>query len=80
MYTEEEIQDVLEDLEKTHPDRATREYAIQTLDKMGVFANMIIDRILEEKESGRLKFTKDGKIYLNGKLIKRVKRIQKNGK
>lgn len=67
---EAEIQRILKVLEKTHPEKATREYAIKTIESMRRFASMVVDRVEEDLESGKIKINKKGEVTREGKVIK----------
>lgn len=54
-YTEEEIEWAINELKKKHPERASREGAIKLLDTMRGFTNIVIDKIKEDKKSGKIK-------------------------
>ncbi len=69
--TEAEIQRILIVLEKTHPKKATREYAIKTIESMRKFASMVVDRVEEDLESGKIKINKKGEVTREGKVIKK---------
>jgi hypothetical protein len=75
--TEAEIQRVLELLKKSHPDKATREYAIKTIEGMKKFASVVVDRIEEDMESGRLQINDKGEITVDGKVIKKLGKKEK---
>lgn len=53
-YTEEEINWAIGELNKKHPERSNREQAIKFLDTFGKFGNIIANKLVEDKKSGRL--------------------------
>lgn len=69
---EAEIQRILKILKQKHPERATREYAIKTIESMKKFATMVVDRIEEDLESGKIKINKKGEVTREGKVIKKA--------
>jgi len=54
-YTEKEINWALNKLKEKHPERANREQAIKLLDSLGSLAGIVVDKIEEDKKSGKLK-------------------------
>ncbi len=60
--TEEEIQKVLKMLKESAPEKATRENAIKTIEAMRSMAGVVVDRIDEDIESGKIKISDDGKV------------------
>ncbi|MBU0777016.1 hypothetical protein KKH23_00610 [Patescibacteria group bacterium] len=69
---EKEIQKILKILKQTHPEKATRKYAIKTIKSMRKFASMVIDRIEEDLESGKIKISEKGEVMREGKVIKKA--------
>lgn len=66
---EEEIQKVLKLLKETHPEEATREKAIKTIESMKAFASIIVDRVDEDLKSGKLEVNDKDEVFRNGKLV-----------
>ncbi len=60
--SEAEIKKVLKMLEESDPDNATRENAIQVIEKMRGMAGMVVDRIDEDLKTGKIKVDKKGKV------------------
>ena len=60
--TEEEIQKVIKMLEKSDPEKATRENAIKVIEGMKTMAGNVIDRIDEDLKSGKVEVSEDGKV------------------
>jgi hypothetical protein len=54
-YTEKEINWALNKLKEKHPERANREQAIKLLDSLGDFTGIVVNKIVEDKKSGKLK-------------------------
>ncbi len=67
--TEEDIQKVLKILQETQPEKATREYAIKTIESMKSMASMMVDRIDEDLKSGKVKINEKGEVTRDGKVI-----------
>lgn len=63
--TEEEIQKVLKMLEKSDPEKATRENAIKTIEGMQKMAGALVDRVDEDLKSGKVTVSEDGEITRN---------------
>lgn len=60
--TEEEIQKVLKMLEKSDPEKATRENAIKTIQGLQGLAGALVDRVDEDLKSGKVSISEDGEI------------------
>jgi len=54
-YTEEEIQWAIGKLKEKHPEKATREQAVKLLDTFKGVAGTVVNKIKEDKKSGKLK-------------------------
>ncbi len=54
-YTQKEINWAINELKKKHPERANREQAISYLDTVRSFIKIPLDKIAEDKKSGKLK-------------------------
>ncbi len=54
-YTEDEINWAIGELKKKHPERANREQAISYLDTVRSFIKIPLEKIAEDKKSGKLK-------------------------
>lgn len=67
--SEEDIQKVLKMLEETQPDKATREYAIQTIERMKSMANVLLDRIEDDVQSGKVTVNDKGEVVKDGTVI-----------
>ena len=63
--TEAEIQKVLKMLEKSNPEKATRENAIKVIQGMKTMAGMVVDRIDDDMKSGKIAVSDDGKVTRN---------------
>lgn len=63
--TEQEIQKVLKMLEESDPKKATRENAIQTIERMRKMASALVDRVDEDLRSGKVTVSKTGKVKRN---------------
>ncbi len=63
--TEEEIQKVLKMLEKSDPEKATRENAIKTIQGLQGLAGALVDRVDEDLQSGKVTISEDGEITRN---------------
>lgn len=63
--TEEEIQKVLRMLEKSDPEKATRENAIKTIQGLQGLAGALVDRVDEDLKSGKVTISEDGEITRN---------------
>lgn len=59
---EEEIQKVLKMLRESDPEKATRENAIKTIQGMKSMAGMVVDKIDEDLQTGKVKVSNDGKV------------------
>lgn len=60
--SEEEIQKVLKMLRESSPEKATRENAIKTIQGMKAMAGMVVDKIDEDLQTGKVKVSGDGKV------------------
>ena len=49
-------------LEKSDPEKATRENAIKVIEGMKTMAGNVIDRIDEDLKSGKVEVSEDGKV------------------
>jgi len=54
-YTEKEINWALNKLKEKHPERANREQATKLLASLGSLAGIVVDKIEEDKKTGKLK-------------------------
>lgn len=54
-YTEKEIEWVIEELKKKHPERANRDQAIKLLDTMKDLTRIVVKKIEKDKKSGKLR-------------------------
>lgn len=63
--TEEEIQKVLKMLEKSDPEKATRENAIKTIQGLQGLAGALVDRVDEDLKSGKVTVSEDGEVTRN---------------
>ncbi len=63
--TEAEIQKVIKMLEKSNPEKATRENAIKVIQGMKTMAGMVVDRIDDDMKSGKIAVSDDGKVTRN---------------
>lgn len=63
--TEEEIQKVLKMLEKSDPEKATRENAIKTIQGLQGLAGALVDRVDEDLKSGKVTISEDGEVTRN---------------
>lgn len=54
-YTEKEIEWAINELKKKHPERATREQAISLLDTLKGLPKFVVEKIKNDKKSGKLK-------------------------
>lgn len=59
---EEEIQKVLKMLQDSNPEKATIENAIKTIQGMKAMAGMVVDKIDDDLQSGKVKVTDEGEI------------------
>lgn len=59
---EEEIQKVLKMLQESNPVNATRENAIKTIQGMKAMAGMVVNKIDEDLQTGKVKVSDDGKV------------------
>lgn len=53
-YTEKEINWALNKLKEKHPERANREQAIKLLNSLGSLAGIVVNKVEEDKRSGKL--------------------------
>jgi hypothetical protein len=58
-YTEKEIAWAMDKLKEKHPERANREQAIKFLDSLGSLAGIVVNKVEEDKKSGKLKPVKN---------------------
>lgn len=63
--TEEEIQKVIKMLEKSDPEKATRENAIKTIQGLQGLAGALVDRVDEDLKSGKVTISEDGEVTRN---------------
>ncbi len=63
--TEEEIQKVLKMLEKSDPEKATRENAIKIIQGLQGLAGALVDRVDEDLKSGKVTISEDGEVTRN---------------
>lgn len=63
--TEQEIQKVLKMLEKSDPEKATRENAIKTIQGLRGLAGALVDRVDEDLKSGKVTISEDGEVTRN---------------
>ena len=63
--TEAEIQKVIKMLEKSNPEKATRENAIKVIQGMKTMAGMVVDRIDDDMKSGKIEVSDSGKVTRN---------------
>lgn len=63
---EEEIQKVLKMLRESNPEKATRGNAIRTIQGMKAMAGMVVDKIDEDLQTGRVKVSDKGKVTRKG--------------
>lgn len=66
---EEEIQKILKLLKETHPEEATRDKTIKTIESMKAFASIIVERVDEDLKSGKLEVNDKDEVFRNGELI-----------
>lgn len=59
---EEEIQKVLKMLRESNPEKATRENAIKTIQGMKTMASIVVDKIDDDLQTGKVKVSDDGKV------------------
>lgn len=78
--TEEDIQKVLKMLRETQPEKATREYAIKTIESMKSMASMMVDRIDEDLKSGKVKINEKGEVVRGSKVISESSKKAKSQK
>jgi len=63
--SEEDVQKVLKMLRVSNPEKATRENAIKTMQGMKAMAGMVVDKIDEDLQTGKVKVSDDGKVSRN---------------
>lgn len=59
---EEEIQKVLKMLRESSPEKATRENAIKTIQGMKAMAGMVVDKIDEDLQAGKINVSDKGDV------------------
>lgn len=60
--TEEEIQKALKMLEEKDPKKATRENAIKSIEGLRQLAGVLVDKVDEDLQSGKVKVSDDGEV------------------
>lgn len=69
MHSEEDIQTMLASLRASNPELATREGAIQALDRLRNLAKTVVDKVDEDLSSGRLTVDDDGEVTRSEEAI-----------
>jgi len=62
MHSEEDIQTMLASLRASNPELATREAAIEALERLRNLAKTVVDKVDEDVSSGRLTVDDDGEV------------------